>query len=413
MRASNHHSPKEMEWGSPLRPDSNKNLFILAFALIVVTLGFGIVMPIIPFYMEQLGAGGTELGFLVASYAVMRMICGPIWGNLSDRWGRKPVMIIGVLGYGVTMILFGLADRLWMLFAARIGAGMLSSATSPTTMAYIGDSTSEENRSRGMGLLGAAGGIGTILGPALGGVLGGEDLSLPFFIAGGMSLLSVLLIIVLLPESLPREDRQAQDGALPSVDLRTWRQLIFSPMGSLFLLIFIITTGMMLFFGIFGLYALQRFGYGTQQVGVFFMLIGLISAIGQGALVGPLTKRLGEGWLIRTGFLLSCASLIGVMLANTYAALLLAIGFFSLASALAIPAITSLTSRWATSSQGAAMGLSNAFISLGRGIGPALGGVIFDLNWRLPFLSGAGVMLIGLAVSMSTKLEAVNVQSQP
>lgn len=146
---------------------NRKNLIILAFTLVVVTLGFGVVMPIIPFFMEQLGAGGTELGLLVASYAVMRLIFGPIWGSLSDRVGRKPILMIGVLGYGITMVGFGMATKLWMMFAARILSGVLSSATSPTTMAYIGDSTSEEDRGGGMGILGAAGGLGTIFGPAL------------------------------------------------------------------------------------------------------------------------------------------------------------------------------------------------------------------------------------------------------
>ena len=116
---------------------NRKNLLILSLTLVVVTLGFGLVMPIIPFYMEQFGAGGTELGLLVASYAVMRLIFGPIWGSLSDRVGRKPILLIGVLGYGITMVGFGLATQLWMMFVARILSGVLSSATSPTTMAYI------------------------------------------------------------------------------------------------------------------------------------------------------------------------------------------------------------------------------------------------------------------------------------
>ena len=150
---------------------NRKNLFILSFTLVVVTLGFGVVIPIIPFYMESLGAGGTELGLLVASYAVMRLICAPMWGGISDRVGRKPIMMIGILGDGLTMVLFGFASELWMLFAARILSGILSSATSPTTMAYIGDSTSEEERGGGMGILGAAVGLGTIFGPALGGLL--------------------------------------------------------------------------------------------------------------------------------------------------------------------------------------------------------------------------------------------------
>ncbi len=190
----------------------HKNIYILAFTLVVVMLGFGLVIPIMPFYVENLGAGGTELGLLVASYAVMRLIFGPVWGSLSDRIGRKPVLMIGMLGYAITMFWFGLATQLWMLFVARSLSGILSSATSPTTMAYISDSTTEKDRGRGMGILGAAIGLGTVIGPGLGGWLAGDSptqagLSFPFFIAGGMSLLALLLIGLLLPESLTEEAR--------------------------------------------------------------------------------------------------------------------------------------------------------------------------------------------------------------
>jgi DHA1 family multidrug resistance protein-like MFS transporter len=137
------------------------------------------------------------------------LIFAPFWGSLSDRVGRKPILAIGILGYGITMTFFGLATELWMLFAARILSGVLSSATSPTTMAYIGDSTSEEDRSSGMGIMGAAVGLGTIFGPALGGLLGCNSLSIPFFIAGGMSILALGLIAIFLPESLPSESRQS------------------------------------------------------------------------------------------------------------------------------------------------------------------------------------------------------------
>jgi DHA1 family multidrug resistance protein-like MFS transporter len=383
-----------------MQSSNRKNLFILAFTLVVVTLGFGVVMPIIPFYMEQLGAGGTELGLLVASYAVMRLIFGPIWGSLSDRVGRKPILMIGVLGYGITMVGFGLATRLWMMFAARILSGVLSSATSPTTMAYIGDSTSEEDRSGGMGILGAAAGLGTIFGPALGGLLADKSLSTPFFVAGGMSLLALILIAVLLPESLKETDRTSSQSDDPILDLRAWWNALFSPIGSLLILVFLVTGGLMIFYGILGLYALERFEYGTSQVGVIFTVLGLVTAIGQGLLVGPLTKHYGDLAVIKVGFLLSAASLLIVMLADQYFTLLVTIGFFSLCNALLIPAITSLTSKRTTLSQGVTMGLSNSFISLGRIFGPLLGGVVFDLNWGLPFVSGSVVMLIGFFVSL-------------
>jgi DHA1 family multidrug resistance protein-like MFS transporter len=383
-----------------MRTSNRKNLLILAFSLVVVTLGFGVVMPILPFYMEQLGAGGTELGMLVASYAVMRLIFGPIWGSLSDRVGRKPILILGVLGYGIAMLGFGLATELWMLFAARILSGILSSATSPTTMAYISDSTSKEDRGGGMGILGAAAGLGTIFGPALGGLLADRSLSTPFFVAGGLSLVAVILIALLLPESLKESDRSSRQKDQPVLDLRSWWGALSSPIGPLLILAFLVTGGVMIFYGILGLYALERFEYGTSQVGVIFTILGLVTALGQGLLVGPLTKRFGDLAVIKAGFLLSAASLLTIILADQYAPLLVTIGGFTLVSAFLIPAITSLTSKRATLSQGVTMGISNAFISLGRIFGPLLGGLVFDMHWGLPFVLGALVLLAGFGVSL-------------
>jgi DHA1 family multidrug resistance protein-like MFS transporter len=381
---------------------SKRNLYILTFVLFVVMLGYGIIIPILPFYVEDMGAGGTELGLLVASYAVMRLICGPIWGSLSDRVGRKPVLIIGILGYAVTMVWFGLATQLWMLFAARILSGILSSATAPTTMAYIGDSTPEKERGGGMGMLGAAGGIGTILGPALGGFLAGESLSTPFFIAAGLSLLSLVLAWMFLPESLPVADRQKPGSEEGILDIQLWLQTVRSPIGILFILTFISTCGLMIFANVFGLYALERFSFGPQEVGVMMMVLGLVSAIAQGVLAGPLTRRWGDATVIRGGLLASALGFGLMLLADSYLTILLAIAFFGLTIALQIPALTSLTSKRATVPQGVAMGLSNSFISLGRIVGPLLGGIVFDIHIMLPYLSGAAIMGIGFIVSLVT-----------
>jgi DHA1 family multidrug resistance protein-like MFS transporter len=383
-----------------MQSSNRKNLFILSFTLVVVTLGFGVVIPIIPFYMESLGAGGTELGLLVASYAVMRLVCAPVWGSISDQIGRKPVMMIGIFGYGITMFLFGLATELWMLFAARILSGILSSATSPTTMAYIGDSTSEEDRGGGMGILGAAVGLGTIFGPALGGLLAGESLSTPFFIAGGMSILALILTWILLPESLPRESRRPSESKIPIPELHLWWQALSSPIGILLVLAFILTCGLMIFYGIFGLYALERFGFGPEEVGIIFMVVGLVSAITQGVFTGPLTRRWGESPVIKIGMLGSAVSLILIAWAENYWTVLITIGLFVFMTAILTPAISSLTSKRAETKQGMAMGLSNSFMSLGRIAGPLWAGFALDLNLILPFVSGAVVMLIGFLISL-------------
>ena len=378
-----------------------KTLYALAFALVVVTLGYGIVIPVIPFYIEGMGAGGTELGLLIASYALMRLLFGPLWGSLSDRIGRKPVLMIGVFGYAAAMLFFGLATELWMVFAARILSGLLSSATAPTTMAYIGDSTSEEERGKGMGILGAAVGLGTVLGPGLGGLLSGGSLATPFFVAAGLSILAVLLIYLLLPESLPAEARQAAASNGPGAQLGMMRKALWSPIGTLLLLAFVVTFGITTFYGIFALYVLERFGYGPKEVGAIMMVMGLVMAAGQGLLSGPAIKRWGEVRVIKGAMLAGAAGYLLMMPATSALALMLTIGFFMLATALLVPALMALTSKLTTLEQGITMGLSNSAMSLGRIAGPLLGGFVFDLNIIYPFLAGAAVMFAGFVISLA------------
>ncbi len=167
--------------------DNKRNITILFFTMIVVMLGFGMIIPILPFYIEQFGASGKGLGALMATFSIMQFIFSPIWGALSDRYGRKPILMIGVLGNVLAQVLMGLSTQLWMLFVARALAGILSSATLPTAMAYISDSTSHDQRSGGMGIIGAAQGIGMVLGPGIGGWLAAQSLQLPFFVAAGFS----------------------------------------------------------------------------------------------------------------------------------------------------------------------------------------------------------------------------------
>lgn len=385
---------------------NRKNLTILFFTLVVVMLGFGMVIPIMPFYIKEFGASGSALGALMAVYAVMQFIFAPIWGGLSDRYGRKPILLIGIFGNAIAQLLFGLSTALWMLFAARILAGMLSSATLPTAMAYIGDSTSERERGGAMGILGAAMGIGMVIGPGIAGLLAGQSLfglqplSTPFFFASGLSLLAMLLILLILPESLPILQRKDDGGKLRGPQLGEMWQALTSPIGSLLVLAFLVSFGLTIFEGVFGLYALERFGYGPGQVGGLLTFIGLLSAIAQGALTGPLTRRFGEKWVIKVSLLASAFGFPLMLLAEKLWLILVTTGFFILSNALLRPAVSSLTSKQATGGQGVAMGLNNAFMSIGRSLGPLLGGGLFDISIRLPYLVGGLVMLLGLGYSL-------------
>lgn len=374
-------------------------VLILSFTLIIITLGFGIVIPIFPFYINNLGAGGSELGLLIAVASLMEFIFAPIWGSISDGVGRKPILILGVFGYALSMLLLGLAEELWMLFIARGLVGILSSATYPAAMAYIGDVTSEEERGGGMGTLGAAMGLGIIIGPAVGGLLATDSLSMPFLIASGFSMFALLLIVVLLPESLPKVLRKGV-GGLKMAKLGDLRGALRSPIGSLLFMAFLLSFGLSNFESVFGLYALEKFGYGPKQVGAILMVMGLMAAVSKGALTGPTTRRWGESTVIKASLLAGSMGFLVILQAETYPTILMTTGFFMLSKTLLRPAVLSLTSKRSTIGQGAAMGLCNSFMSLGRIAGPIWAGYIFDVNYNYPYISGSAILLIGFIASL-------------
>ncbi|MCL7454314.1 MAG: MFS transporter [Anaerolineae bacterium] len=385
-----------------MNTSNRKNVAILSLTLGVVMLGFGMVMPIMPFYVESMGASATELGLLVAISPFIQLIASPVWGNVSDRRGRKPVLAIGLLGYGISMLLFGLASELWMLFAARGVGALLSAATMPTTMAYVGDSTAEEERGGGMGALGAAMGLGMVLGPALGGLLGSASLSTPFFLTAGVCLLTLVLVLLFLPESLPAEARrQTAVRVSPAVQIRDLQQALFGPLGVLLFMAFLVSFGLTNFQGIFGYYALKKFGYGTEEVGWILTVVGIVSALTQGLLTGPLTKHWGEAAVIKATLLASAITFGLLLTADNLVTVLLTTGLFTLPNALLRPAVISQTSQRAGTRQGTAMGLNNSFNSLGRVAGPIWAGFAFDWNYNLPYLSGALVMFIGFLASLA------------
>jgi DHA1 family multidrug resistance protein-like MFS transporter len=382
-------------------PDANRrSLMILSFTLVVVMLGFGLVIPIFPFFVEELGAGGRELGLLVATSALLEFVFAPVWGGISDRVGRKPVLMIGVLGYGVSALLFGLSTQLWMLFASRALSGVLSSATFVTSLAYVGDTTAAEDRGKGMGILGAAMALGIILGPGLGGWLAGDSLSRPFFIAAALSLLALLLIFLLLPESLSPEDRWKGGGKIGSVNLHELWQALSSPIGVLLLMVALFSFALTNFEAVFGLYALKKFSYGPEQVGTILMIIAVVSTVGKATLTGPTTKRWGEPAVIKASLLAGSVGFLVLLLANSYITILLATAFFILSKTLLRPAALALISKRTTGGQGTAMGLSNSFISLGRIAGPVWAGFAFDANVNYPYLSGSVFMFVGFLLAL-------------
>lgn len=387
--------------------NTRKNTLILGFTLLVVMLGYGMILPILPFLIQKLGASGFDLGVLASTYAAMQLVCAPVWGTLSDRIGRKPVMLIGIFGYAVAMFIFGISTRFWMLFLARTASGVLSSAAMPTAMAYLTDNLPEKKRSGAMGQLGAAVGLGVVLGPMLGGLLSTDSLSLPFFIGSGLALLALLFVYLFLPETHPSQSSEKTQKAENFWRWPVLKKILFSPAGMLLFLVFIMSFGMTNFQNISGLYVVDKFQFDTRQVGAIWMVAGGVMLVGQGVLTGLLAKYVGEVMVVRLGLLLGALGFAALLLANGFVSILVLSGIFMLAVALIGPALNAYLSSFGGEHQGALMGLNMAFASLGRVFGPLWAGFIYDINIAYPFASGAVILFAGFVFSL-LGLRAVN-----
>jgi len=372
-----------------------RNLVLLYFTLAVILLGFGVLIPLEAFLVDKFGASGQALGALVSLHALCQLLFSPLWGSISDSVGRKPILMTGAVGNAFSLVMFGLSSQLWMLFIARALGGIFAAATMPTALAFIGDSTSKENRGGGMGVIGAAMGTGMVLGPGIGGWLGANSLSLPFYVTGALSLLAAVLIYLILPESLPEENRQEQLKVDMVSRFKGMWQGLRGPLGVYFMLSWLVSFGLSNLEGIFGLFALERFGFGPSRVGSIMVVVGTTIAGVQMILTGPATKRFGERNVIKATLVFSTITFLLILTAVDFTSLLITVGLFALGNAMLRPSISSLVSKEAVIDQGLALGLNSSFMSLGRFTGPLLAGFLFDIRVTLPYLAGSLIMFLG------------------
>lgn len=371
--------------------ESKKSLPILFIVMFLVMVGFGIIIPVLPFYAENIGASPTELGLLMAVYSIMQFLFAPMWGRLSDRIGRKPVIMIGILGLSISFFLMAISEQLWMLFLARILGGFLSSANMPTVMAYVADITTEEDRGKGMGIIGAATGLGFIFGPAIGGIFSEIALSLPFFIAGASSLFTFFLVIFVLKESLLIENRR-----MNSKRKAPWKEAIKSPVSTLFYLQLFVSISLAGLEATFAYFAAQKADLDAVKLGYIFMIMGLAQAFVQGGLIGRMTKKFGEGFVIQLGIIISGIGFGLILLSNSFWTSALYLTIFGIGNGLIRPGVSSLLTKKSGTGHGSTTGMLSSFDSLGRIIGPPLGGWLFSISIGLPFVIGIGLSVVAL-----------------
>jgi DHA1 family multidrug resistance protein-like MFS transporter len=370
---------------------TKRALPILFVVMFLVMVGFGIIIPVLPFYAEEIGANPTELGLLMAVYSLMQLIFAPIWGQVSDRIGRKPVMMIGIAGLAISFLIQALSTELWMLFAARILGGMLSAANMPTAMAYVADITTEENRGKGMGIIGAATGLGFVFGPAIGGIFSKISLNMPFYLASGSSFITLFLVLVLLKESKnyssnPAKERQS-----------IWKAFT-GTVSILFFVQFLISLSLAGLEATFAYFAAKKAGLTSIQLGYIFMIMGFGSAIVQGGLVGRLTKKYGESAVIQGGMIVSAIGFALILLVHNFTTAAIYLTIFGLGNGVIRPSVSSLLTKTSTAGHGSATGLLSSFDSLGRIIGPPLGGWLFSLTMGLPYISGVIITIVAFVL---------------
>ncbi|MEC1375258.1 MFS transporter [Heyndrickxia oleronia] len=371
--------------------ESKKVLPILFLIMFLVMVGFGIIIPVMPFFAEDMGANPTELGLLMAVYSFMQLISAPIWGRVSDKIGRKPVMMIGILGLSVSFILMAISSQLWMLFIARIIGGLLSSANMPTTMAYVADITSEEDRGKGMGIIGAATGLGFIFGPAIGGLFSKTSLNMPFYLAAASSFITFLLVLFVLKESLSKEKRGQHADKKSSI----WSSFSGS-LSILYILQWFISLSLSGLEASFAYFAAKKAGLDAIDLGYIFMIMGFGSALVQGGLVGRFSKKYGEGTVIQGGIIVSTIGFVLILLVNSFTTATIFLTIFGLGNGVIRPCVSALLTKKSTAGHGSATGLLSSFDSFGRIIGPPLGGWLFSITAGLPYISGAILSILAL-----------------
>ncbi len=383
------------------------SLGVIFFTILIDMIGFGIVIPVLPLYAEHYGATPMQNGWLVAVYSLAQFIAAPLWGGLSDRIGRKPVLFISILGTAVGFFLMGAAETLLVLFLARIIDGA-AGGNIGTAQAYIADISTPEQRAKSMGILGAAFGLGFMLGPAIGGWVGEHfGYQAPMILAGAMALVNAVLVLTILPESLPPERRGLRKrGAVLEV-LRHCDRGVYLPVTATY---FLLTIGFSMMTFVYALFLLHRFGIGPAGTGNLLAMVGLIGVIVQGGLIGRLVQRFGEARLATAGALVLSASLFAMPLANGLFPLVLASVGIAIGNSLLVPTLTALASRSVDASwQGRGLGLLQSSGALARWVGPAVGGVLLamdvmhggDRNYaRTPLWVGAALVVVSLVFTL-------------
>lgn len=374
----------------------SRPLLIIFLTIFVNLVGFGIIVPLLPFYAERFGASGLTIGLLFGIFSLCQLVASPLLGAASDRYGRRPVLIFSLAGTVVSFVMLATAQTITMLFIARIVDG-LSGGNISTARAYVADVTDPKDRSRAFGIIGAAFGLGFILGPALSGLLAPVNYTAPIWAAAAITAVATLMAIFWLPETVHRT------SAASNISLRSIGPMLRRPQVRRVLAIdFVYWLAFAVFQTTFALFVAHRFGFDAGQTGYFFAAFGVLGAIVQGALIRPIVGRIGDKTTFILGLICSAVGLVAATLTHSVTLFALALVPLALGIGFGHPTMSSLVSRAAREDeQGRVQGAASAIESLGRAIGPVWGNASLQrFGDGMPYISAAGFLLMTLLLSL-------------
>jgi multidrug resistance protein len=376
-------------------------LFVIFLTIFVNLVGFGIIVPLLPFYAETFGASPIVVGLLFAVFSLCQLVAAPVLGDLSDRYGRRPILILSLAGTVVSFVMMALAQSLTMLFVARIVDG-LSGGNISTARAYVADVTEPKDRARAYGLIGAAFGLGFILGPAISGVLSHISYTAPIWAAAGITLVATAMAWVWLPETVHRTH------AGTGMPFRNLAATMRRPgLRRVLVIDFAYWFAFAVFQTTFALFAAARFGFDAPQTGYFFAAFAVLGAIVQGMLIRPIVNRLGDKPTFMIGLVCAAIGLVASTLTHSPALFALSLVPLALGIGFGHPTMSSLVSRAARDDeQGRVQGAASAVESLGRTIGPVWGSAALQrFGEGMPYWSAAGFLMMTLLISVGHHVE--------
>ncbi|MFC8056364.1 MFS transporter [Bacillus cereus] len=385
-----------------LKKNKKFTLNVLLGNLFMVSLGLGLVIPVLPTLMNELDISGSTVGYLVAIYAITQFITSPFSGKWVDQYGRKSTIILGLLIFAASELLFGLGENVYVLFISRILGGFSNALVFPAATAFIADVTSENERPKAMGYMSAAINTGFLIGPGIGGFLADINMRMPFFVAALFGAFSVVFSFLLLKEPNEFEEKNEQKE-MERQGNKYFRQILHPMYIIAFLIIFISSFGLASFESILSLYVDHKFNFSPKEIAGVVSVSSIIGMIGQIFLFEHLTKKIGEIALIRYSLALAAIFIFIMTVANSYVTILLTSLLLFVGFDFIRPSVTTYLSKIAGNQQGFVGGMNSMFTSIGNIGGPIIGGTLFDININFPYYFATIVIICGTILTIFWK----------